>query len=581
MTNNKDKKILLIFPPEWYFAGPHIALPSLSAQLKKAGYKSEVFDLNIKFFNDILTKEYIENNIEKIKILYEELPCEKDFETNPIAQKKYLKIKQYIENLKLDKLPQAIEKAINIIKTPSLFKDIKEVYKALYLIKLTIEIIFFEHEREIKHKNYENIKQLILDNRKNIYYDYFSKILFDIKEKNADFIGISISSDEQAIAGLTLAYLLKKHTNTHINIGGIFLSHNPDVLKKYPEIFELFADSISLGEGEKSIIELAKYINGEIEIENISNIAYEKNGNVFINRKPTNIQLSELEIPDYSDINLTDYFSPFPSLPISMSRGCYWNKCSFCVLGYDKNYSEKPIDNLINELKFYKEELGISYFSVIDQCVTPQYLNKLCDEILKNKLELYFNISLRIEKEFDKPLLKKMFNAGFIRIFWGLESINQKTLNDMQKGINAKFIKKILKDSNDIGIWNFAYFIIGFPTESFKETLKTIDFIFENKKIISEYCCTPFNLAKNSICLKNPEKFKIKILENQEDFSNHILYEDNGQQKKKQEINKIIKEKNNKNCINYGVYDLISHYITFYLKIYGKKYLIKNKNKIL
>ena len=66
MDSNKDKKILLIFPPEWCFIGPHIALPSLSAQLKKEGYNSEVLDLNIKFFNDLLKKEHIENEIETI-----------------------------------------------------------------------------------------------------------------------------------------------------------------------------------------------------------------------------------------------------------------------------------------------------------------------------------------------------------------------------------------------------------------------------------------------------------------------------------------------------------------------------------
>lgn len=577
MNSNKDKKILLIFPPEWYFIGPHIALPSLSAQLKKEGYNSEVLDLNIKFFNDILKQEYIENEIKKIKKLHKELSLREDFETNLSIKEKYLKIESIFKNINTDKLPTLIDKAINIIKTPNKFKDIKQTFKALTILKAILDIAFFRHTQNNESLNYKDLKEKILDKENNIYYNYFSNVIPIIKEKNASFIGVSISSNQQAISGLTIAYLLKKYTNAHINIGGSFFSHNPEILKKYPEIFKLFVDSISLGDGEHSIIKLAKFTNGETKLESISNIAYLKNNEIFINTEQTNIQLSEIETPDFSDINFDDYITPFSTLPISMTRGCYWNKCNFCTLGHNKNYSKKPIDTLINELKFYKEKLNVSFFNIIDNSISPTYLNKLCDEIINNKLEVYFDASIRLEKAFDKKLLKKMFKAGFIKIFWGLESINQKTLNDMNKGINAKEIKKILKDASDVGIWNIVYFITGFPTESYEESKKTIDFIFKNKNIISEYCATPFILAKNSKCAKELEKYNIELLEQQEDFSGSLRF---SYKNKQQDITQIIKEKNEKSCINYYVYNLISNFLFFHIKIYGKKYLTKMKNKI-
>ncbi len=580
MNSNKDKKILLIFPPEWYFIGPHIALPSLSAQLKKEGYNSEVLDLNIKFFNDILNEKYLKNSIDKIKKLYEEMPLSEDFETNIVIKEKYLKIKKNFESTNIDKLLKSIDNAVRIIKSPELFKNIKHAFLAMSIINKTIDIIKLEYTQNTKSLNYIDLKEAILNSKNNIYHNYFSKMLSNIKEKNADCIGISISSKEQAIAGLTLAYLLKKHTTTHINIGGSFFSHNLETLKNFPEIFELFADSISLGEGEHSIIELAKFINGELELEDVSNIAYVKNNNIFINKKQTNIQLSELAIPDYSNINFSDYISPYRILPLSMSRGCYWNKCSFCVLGYEKNYSEKPIDKLIEELKFYKEKYSVSYFNVIDNSISPKYLNNLCDEIIKNKLEVYFDISIRLEKEFNKKLLKKMFKAGFIRIFWGLESVNQETLNNMKKGIEVKNIKKILKYSSDAGIWNITYFITGFPTETFKESLKTVDFIFKNKKIISEYCWTPFILSKNSVCSQNPQKYQILKIEEIGDFSSSLKYDSINKQQNNKFI-KIMNEKNTKHCINYDAYEILAHYMHFYIKIYGKNYLNKKKNKII
>ena len=65
MKSNKDysMKYLLIFPPQWTPISPHFALPSLLGQLKSAGFDAEGMDLNIDFFNKVLTREYIQNSI--------------------------------------------------------------------------------------------------------------------------------------------------------------------------------------------------------------------------------------------------------------------------------------------------------------------------------------------------------------------------------------------------------------------------------------------------------------------------------------------------------------------------------------
>lgn len=581
MKTEKNKKFLFIFPPEWYFGGPNMALPSLSAQLKKEGYNSAVLDLNIKFFNDILKEDYLKKSLTKIEELYKELPLRKDFETNLALKNKYLQIKNFIEGKQytlINKIMENVNKSISIMKTPSEFKNIKQAYFAMNVINMAKELVFLKHIKLKASFDYADLKSQVLDTENNLYFEYFSEILPDIKAKKADFIGISINSASQLIAGLTLAYLLKKNTTAHINIGGSFFSQSAESLKKYPEIYELFVDSISIWDGENSIIEMAKFINGEIEITEVPSISYAKDKIVFINEKQTNIYLREISIPDYSDINFQDYISPFPILSISMSKGCYWNKCAFCGLGNNKNYSEKPIPKLIDELKFYKEKYGVSYFSIVDPCVTPKYLNKLSDEIIKNKMDIYFEIWLRFEKQFDKKLLGKMYKAGFLRLFWGLESINQKTLNDINKGIDAKNVKTILTNSDKVKIWNIVYFIIGFPTEKPEDTIKTIDFIFENRKIIDEYCCTPFALAKNSICLKNHDEYEIVISNVQKDFSGSVDFSYKNQSTDMVEkLSKIVEEKNRKQCVNSQAYCTLGLYMLFYLKLYEKSYLVKNK----
>ena len=53
-------KTLLIFPPQWMPVSPHFALPTLLGQFEDTGYEASVMDLNIDFYNKILTKNYVE-----------------------------------------------------------------------------------------------------------------------------------------------------------------------------------------------------------------------------------------------------------------------------------------------------------------------------------------------------------------------------------------------------------------------------------------------------------------------------------------------------------------------------------------
>lgn len=62
-------KKLLIFPPGWSPVGPYLALPILKSYLKeKENIEVSIKDLNIEFYDKILSADYIEkalNNIEE------------------------------------------------------------------------------------------------------------------------------------------------------------------------------------------------------------------------------------------------------------------------------------------------------------------------------------------------------------------------------------------------------------------------------------------------------------------------------------------------------------------------------------
>ena len=57
-------KTLLIFPPQWMPVSPHFALPTLLGQFEGSGYEASVLDLNVDFYNTILTKEHVQKSLE-------------------------------------------------------------------------------------------------------------------------------------------------------------------------------------------------------------------------------------------------------------------------------------------------------------------------------------------------------------------------------------------------------------------------------------------------------------------------------------------------------------------------------------
>ena len=331
MKNVKKNKMILIFPPQWTPISPHFAIPSLIGQLKAKGYNAQAFDLNIEFFNDVLSKQYVEKSIFMARKEFENLKKnllnifspEKKADDYKLEEQiflyKYRYLKNYLsENEKyLDFIPTVIDKAVNIFKTEefynpmTLIQSLNIIDRALQIISLPYSPTRIEMDQIANpffKFNYETIKYFVLDKSSNIFLEYYKDKIQTILDTKAKFIAISLNSSSQIIPGLTLTYLLKQKTKAHINIGGNFFGRIADELLNHKEFFKLFADSVSIEEGEGPIVEFAKFINNEIEIENVPNLIYIKDGQLLKNAKIKPLKLNEIANVNLDDYNLKKYF---------------------------------------------------------------------------------------------------------------------------------------------------------------------------------------------------------------------------------------------------------------------------------
>ena len=364
-------------------------------------------------------------------------------------------------------------------------------------------------------------------------------MLEQIKAHNADYIGISINSSSQIIAGLTLAHMLKKETNAHIDIGGNHFGRVVDALEKYPEFFELFCHSVLVEEGEVPCVQLARHIAGEIPIEDVPNLMYLKDGKVVSNPKIEPKKLNDLKIPSLEGYDLSQYFAPEIVMPYPASRGCYWRKCSFCDHDFGMFYNIKNIDKLIEEMKIFKEKYNITKYEFIDEAISPAYMEAMSKRILEEGLDVQFICDARLETGFTKEICELAVKAGLRMVLWGFESGSKKIMKLINKGIDIDKRLDILRTAREAGIYNFAFIFFGFPAETRRDALKTIKVICDNTDIINSYGKSVFTMGKHTKLREAPEKYGV-IGETKQVSEFSPTYEYTAVGMTKQELNEVI-----------------------------------------
>lgn len=494
----KKPNCLLIIPPLLEPQTFYLSAPLLAGQLIHNGYSVKNLDLNIRFFRTVLSENYIEKTR---KLL--------DFKNIPY------------DNENVDFLLNNIETALNIYvekKHDPEFEDAKTLlnsvlefisfpYSSFNLNSLTgFENCFSDFDY-----SYQHIKDMSFDKERNIFISFFEDIINEICEQNIDFVGITAPFPGTIVPALTLARLLKEKTNIHVALGGGFLK--PESVLNNPEILDIYCDSVLIGDGEESIVELVKSLENRQKREKVPGLLCKNKKNKVMFNPPKPIKtMNNIANISLEGLNLKEYINQEPNIYIMISKGCYWGKCVFCSLGikYDR-YCIKSPDKVVTHIKELQEKYHVrGLFQFQDDAIPPAYLNRLADEIIKQELTIDYAIFGRLEKEFNKELLEKLYKSGLRSVYWGLESGSQKVLDIMNKGIKLENVLQILKDSHEVGISNMVGIIVNFPTETMEEYVETLDFL----KTIEKYVVISpgnFSLMENSIIEKNNEQYGIEI----------------------------------------------------------------------
>ncbi|MBT5551977.1 MAG: radical SAM protein [Nitrospina sp.] len=534
-------KIALLFPPQWYPSQPYLALPTLKAHLESKGHEVDQFDFNIESYEIFLSREYL---IHCVEVIRERLS--RPAYTNEEQEVKAVYRDILSDQNFLDSILNEVEDAKNVLRDEERFFQFETYKKAYTTLKVAMKLISYAHFPSRldldsffmmgnPEENLSGILSATNDQVRNPFiHIYENHLLENVDWNNYGLVGLSIIHIGQVIPGLTLARILRKRfEHLHIVIGGSVFNRHADLLDNKQALFEDFFHSVIVSEGEKPLEQLVSHLKTDKSLASVPNLIYMEDDKVIHNAKTEALPYDQLVCPTFDQLPLEKYLMPYPVLPYMSSRGCYWGKCTFCTHSfiYDSYYRKENETRVAEEIDHLSKKYNTKYFTFSDEAISPNAFNRMSQAILKRGVEMRSLGMLKFESgDKESPeLFEDVYKAGFLMLFFGLESANDRILSIIDKGCDQDTERSVLKNSSDAGIWNHLYLFFGFPTEEREEAEDTIRFTVENSETgtghIHSVGQSIFALEKDSAIYHNPTKFKIDRIIHDPDRDMAIVFD--------------------------------------------------------
>ncbi|MCZ7396693.1 MAG: radical SAM protein [Candidatus Methanoperedens sp.] len=251
-------------------------------------------------------------------------------------------------------------------------------------------------------------------------------------------------------------------------------------------------DVVVRGEGEKAMAEVVRAYESGSDFESVQGIVCRRKNTmrgekstaaiVFTASRKLEAHLDEIAFPARDLLQNNKYIGyskrrfGHATTTIITTRGCPF-RCEFCsnaVFGI--SYRERSPENVLLEVE---EALSYGYDRIhfADDVFTlnRERILKFCEEIRKRELDFKWECLGRVDS-IDREIAALMKEAGCDRIFFGIESGNDRILKMMKKKITVDNARRAVEAAHSAGIRTGAFFILCYPGETDDTVLDTLSF---------------------------------------------------------------------------------------------------------
>lgn len=321
-----------------------------------------------------------------------------------------------------------------------------------------------------------------------MYRDFFKGQIVDIKKYDIVLISTKISSLSEMQA------LLDTCEGKLVIVGGILaICAGYELACLYPEVI------FNTGEAESNIYDILGMAVVAQTIAQLKEMIcrkktpdvcfyYEPTGGIYRSKR-TVCGLKDKCPPIHHKLN--DVIKNDGLVRMETSRGCPWNKCSFCIMPWKfcaekwRAFSNEKIeieikyliDNGAREILFTDEDFVCNYEHVSSLCS----IIKRCTESHKQAVSFGGSTSVLTLYKLGNSLdfcLQNMHDVGITHVFLGIESGSNSQLKRYNKGasvsMNEEIISKLQKYEMEIDV-GFIMFDADTTIEELEDNLNFIE----------------------------------------------------------------------------------------------------------
>jgi radical SAM superfamily enzyme YgiQ (UPF0313 family) len=306
--------------------------------------------------------------------------------------------------------------------------------------------------------------------------------------KNADIVGLSSTNKDGLFLKKTIERVRQGNSEAALVLGGPIVS---SMLKELYDQFDI--DCAVAYEGERTFLEVVeKFDGGQASFENIQGISYRNGGFRFTGRRDTIEDLdNEVPFPAWDLVINTQLSREYAKrksfaffrmerdyMGLFTSRGCPY-QCIYCHDIFAKKFRAHSAERVVAEIEHLYSNYGVRDFEFYDDTFNFD-LNRtrnICDLIVEKglKINLYFPNGLRSDR-LEKDIIEKMAKAGTKVMCFAIETVSERLQKLLKRNLKFDNINSMIEVAVRNGIHAEGFFMLGHPTETREEMLRTIEF---------------------------------------------------------------------------------------------------------
>lgn len=510
-------KTILIYPPVSDPAYPPLGIASLAGFLKSKGEDVQLLDINLPSYGFLLQREHLVQCLSQLETRLGELDARPTLERDEARE--YTVVAKAV--MWGDEIVDNIEQALEEVSLLATYES-REKYSrvALTITRAMTMVAAAHHPASWTPRSLDfcelsaglrGVINAALDPRINFFLPYLKLRASYVARCAPRIVGLSVNYYSQLAPAIALSSMLKVvATDVIVLLGGAFVSAFRERWEMLMPLGE-FVDGLIPFEGELPLLDLILAVRKGRSLAEIPGLLHFRDNKCRY--KEPGEPLKEPPPPDFDGLPVKSYLSPRVTLPYATSRGCYWNRCTFCThhLSYRQGHHRKSTERVVDELKHLSKKYGASDFYFIDEALPLTTARGLADVVYRDRLRWHWFSEARFEPALDGNVIENLAKGGCVMLLFGLESAVPRVLQLMGKGTDPDVAARVLEECTRFGIRTFPMFFMGFPGETHQEAGQTVEFVESNADNITHVGFSNFRLLRGSHVSADPAAFGVIV----------------------------------------------------------------------